>query len=209
MSMPQTTEMSALDRAKALLKSSTQKAESAPADQEQSEEKPMSALERAKALLNASRQPEPAPEPVNETKSMIDQALKGAEAMVSQLQATADAARAQVAEEIENLKAVDKKTGAPTPAELLCERGEAAFESGDENQAATLFDSALLVDPSCVRALNNLGVMALQTDEPWRALSYLLMGVIQEPDNEDVVVNLQGLFDLYPEMTTVQSVIFD
>ena len=208
---PQAPEMSALERAKALLKSSVQAVETAvePSQQsEASEQKPMSALERAKALLNASKQPV-APEPqVDETQGMIERALKGAEAMVSQLQATADAARAQVAQEKENLKVLAQETGVPSPADLLCERGESAFENGDEAQAATLFDSALLVDPSCVRALNNLGVMALQASEPWRALSYLLMAIIQSPESEDVIVNLSGLFDLHPEMKTVKSVIF-
>lgn len=209
--------MSALERAKALLQSSVPISDSStnqPKSVEASSPEPMSALQRAKALLQSANQGssesvEPQQSIQDETKNLIANALQGAEAMVNKLQATAEAARAQVASEKQNLTQLAEETGAPSPAMLLCERGEAAFESGDESQATTLFDSALLVEPTCVRALNNLGVMALQTDEPWRALSYLLMGVIQDPQNEDLVINLQGLFDLYPELKTVRSVIFD
>ena len=114
-----------------------------------------------------------------------------------------------VDKEKENLSTLADETGADSPAHLLCERGEVAFESGDAEQAYTLFDSALLIDPSSVRALNNLGVMALQSDDPWKALSHFLMGVIQDPENEDLMINLQGLFDLYPELKTVRSVVFE
>ena len=66
-----------------------------------------------------------------------------------------------------------------------------------------------MVDPTCIRALNNLGVLALHNDDPWRALSHFLMGVIQDPGNEDLIVNLQGLFDLHPEMKAARAVVFE
>jgi tetratricopeptide (TPR) repeat protein len=225
--------MSALDRAKALLQNnhaeppvsndqveSSTSASAIESQPQQTEPKPMSALEKAKMLLKASQnsvstekssEQGQAEEKSEEetTQALLQQAMSGAEAMIDQLKATADAAKEIVAHEKENLNALAQDTDANSPAELLCERGEIAFEGGDIDQARTLFDSALMLDPTCVRALNNLGVMSLQSDEPWKALSHFLMGVIQDSQNEDLMINLEGLFDLYPELTTVRSVIFE
>ena len=216
-STPEAKPMSALERAKALLKAqsagheqptvSTPKMNESEAEST-TEAKPLSALERAKQLLKNSGQEaaSPAPDP---TQALLQQAMRGAEAMIGQLQATADAAKAMVSQEKGNISQLADDVGANSPGNLLCERGEQAFETGDIEQAQTLFDSALLVDPACIRALNNLGVLALQNDEPWKALSYFLMGVIQNPSHEDILINLRGLFDLHPELNTAKTVIFD
>ena len=120
-----------------------------------------------------------------------------------------DAAKAMVTKEKENISQLADDAGADSPGLMLCQKGEQAFANGDVAQAQTLFDSALVVDPGCIRALNNLGVLALQGDEPWKALSYLLMGLIQNPSDEDILINLRGLFDLNSELNTVKSVLFD
>ena len=213
--------MSALERAKALLQakssgepvSATPVSEKTGVDESPTEspatEKPMSALERAKLLLKNANQAsaEPKPDP---TQALLQQAMRGAEAMIGQLQATADAAKAMVSKEKENISQLADDVGADSPGNLICERGEKVFEEGDLAQAQALFDSALVVDPACIRALNNLGVLALQSDEPWKALSYFLMGIIQNPSDEDILINLRGLFDLNPELNAVKkTVIFD
>ena len=216
--------MSALERAKALLqaKSNTETANPPMASEETTsgeteakdetpsespDAKPLSALERAKLLLksaNSGTESKP-----DHTQVLLQQAMKGAEAMIGQLQATADAAKAMVTKEKENISQLADDAGADSPGILLCQKGEQAFANGDVAQAQTLFDSALVVDPGCIRALNNLGVLALQGDESWKALSYFLMGLIQNPSDEDILINLRGLFDLNPELNTVKSVLFD
>ena len=201
--------MSALERAKALLQQS--KKETPSPEAKQPETAPMSPLERAKALLQQSKGEATsiAQEVTDTTSEVIAHAVKNAEALVQHLEAKLSSVRAQVEEARADVREVEERAGADGPAELLCIQGEDAFERGDEHKSITLFESALMIDPTCIRALNNLGVIALHKDEPWRALSHFLMGLLQEPQNEDLAINLQGLFDLHPEMSTARAVIFE
>ena len=208
--------LSPLERAKALLKQSTSPAQPESSQEPSAPQKMLSPLEKAKALLKKSettssestsnpQDADVAAVPQKITQVVIDSALEGAEALVQHLQTQLNLAQQQVAE----AESHQEDSSVSGPSTLMCEQGEAAYESGDESKATTFFESALMIDPSNVRALNNLGVMALSGEEPWRALSYFLMGLIQAPSDEDLLLNLHGLFDLNPEMQTVRSVIFD
>lgn len=205
-------EMSPLDKAKALLAKHREESAQAAAPVAQAAPAPapakmegLSPLERAKALLARAEQstvPEPAQaqEEGDDAKSVIDSAIENAEHIVAQLTAQRDAA----------LKAVQEATARQgreeNPASaLLCEQGEVAFGEGALEKAAQLFESALLVDVNSTRALSNLGVVAMQLDQPWQALSYLLVALIKDHEDENVVANLQGLLSTYPELKVAQS----
>jgi lipopolysaccharide biosynthesis regulator YciM len=129
---------------------------------------------------------------------MIQEAIQSAESVVAQLTAQRDAA----------LKAAQEASHA-TPvnpaAELICEQGEGAFEAGDLSKASTLFESALLIDAGCVRALSNLAVVATHQEQPWQALSYLLLALVRDHEDQGVVENLQGLLEVYPELQVARS----
>ena len=163
----------------------------------------MSPLERAKALLaRAEQRPEGSEsQPEAPTaKRVIDDAIQSAEQVVAQLTAQRDAA----------LKAVQEATARQGKEEnpaaaLLCEQGEVAFGDGDLEKAAQLFESALVIDVDSIRALSNLGVVAMQVDRPWQALSYLLVALIKDHEDENVVANLHGLLSAYPELQVAQS----
>jgi len=216
-STPQTSEqqsptLSPLEKAKALLaknRASTadDTASSAPATERPVEQEGMSPLERAKALLaQAERSPQQTSEgseaqpEASTAKSVIDDAIQSAEQVVAQLTAQRDAA----------LKAVQEATARQgreenPAAALLCEQGEVAFGEGELEKAAQLFESALVVDVDSIRALSNLGVVAMQVERPWQALSYLLVALIKDHEDENVVANLHGLLSAYPELKVAQS----
>ena len=140
----------------------------------------LSPLERAKALLaQVESTPEPAPAaepaPVADTEAMINAAIQDAEGVVAQLTAQRDAALKAVQE------ATQREGRAENPAAtLLCEQGEVAFDEGELGKAAQLFESALVIDADSIRALSNLGVVAMQSEQPWQALSYLLLALIKD-----------------------------
>lgn len=172
--------------------------------------KEMSPIEKAKALLaraeastTQSQIQEASLESTKQenTQSIIDSAIQNAEAVVAQLTVQRDAALKAVQEAV----AREGNKEENPASSLLCEQGEIAFGDGDLNKAAQLFESALLVDANSTRALSNLGVVAMQSEHPWQALSYLLLALIKDHEDENVVSNLQGLVSAYPELKVAQS----
>ena len=212
--------MTALERAKALLKGSETLDEmptssaSTQAESTATETAPvktniedLSPIERAKALLQrakANRAPEPdLQEEVSEPNAEDDitQTLKNAEALIQHLKT-----QAETIIEIEG--ASSSKSEEPSPADLICEQAEACFGSGEVDRAMSLLESALLVDPNSIRALNDLGVISVHQGEPWKALSFLLFGLLHDPDDPSLVQNLSDLFESQPDMRIAQKLVF-
>ncbi len=132
---------------------------------------------------------------------MIQGAMRSAEALLASLQAQRDAIAAEEAARA----ARPTPTAALEPANLLCEQGEQAFSEGDLARAEALLLGALQLNPHSTRALSDLGVVATQRNEPWKALSFLLMGLIEDQTDEGVVENLSALLVGHPELRVVQS----
>jgi len=203
---PEAPALSPLERAKALLAQSqgggaTPQPEApaaTPIASQGDEQAQMSPLERAKALLAQAERVEAPREP--DPKEAIDSAIQNAEQVIAQLTAQRDAALKAVQEASANQGRVENPASA-----LLCEQGEQAFGEGELEKAGQLFESALLIDVDSTRALSNLGVVSMQREEPWKALSYLLVALIKDHEDENVVANLQGLLGAYPELKVAQS----
>lgn len=204
--------LSPLERAKALLKSTNDTVKTVvPAVDTPA----LSPLEKAKALLKATHdshtdhQVKDEEEQKQESKTIIQHTLQAAEELVNQLKDVKEAALQQVQADMTQVETHKAQVQA---GDVLCQQGEDTFVAGQINTARTLFESALVVQKDSVRAMNNLGVLALQEATPgseWKALSYFLLAMIHDAQNQDVVQNLSDLFQMYPHLKAMQNIIFD
>jgi len=68
--------------------------------------------------------------------------------------------------------------------------GEQLYNDGHHSEAITLFEKALTVVPDHETALNNLGVIHWQNDNPQEAIQYFQKAVIANPSNLNAIDNL-------------------
>ena len=191
-----TPELSPLERAKALL----QQTQETPSST-QSKPKELSPLEKAKALLQQSQKESKEKSSDDESQS-LNHLLQATENMVSQLQAHVDQAK-------EDDSSTSNDIDPNSPEQILCNQGEELFIGGHADQAKTIFESALRINPDCLRALNNLGVLALHNERPYEALSLFLLGLIQNTQDQDILQNLAALFEQNPHLSLYKYLVFD
>lgn len=77
----------------------------------------------------------------------------------------------------------------PASSEVLCERAEAALESGAFGQAAEGFLRAMDLDPSSARAWGGIGVGCFRQGLRQTARIFFEMAVRLDPADEDSVLN--------------------
>ncbi len=81
----------------------------------------------------------------------------------------------------------------------LVKKGEAAFVSGDADEAVAMFQSVLRHAPDNVTALNNLGVIGIKRGELDEAEEYLAAALKIDPGYQDAANNLANLRMMLPD----------